>query len=763
MNFLSLKYKLLFFSILLSVILTAVVSVFEINIDIRSYRNNLNAELHHFEQSHRRYLSSKIWAMEYDSIKAFAEDQTTGKFIDIITITDLRGNTIARSRKPDVKGNLIDRQFPLTYFHNNKINLIGRVRVGGYLPGFHEILERRWVEAFIINGVLVTIIFLSSYLLFYRSVLNRLLSIVRFTESESRAESEAGILIPRPAGRADEIILLIDSLNDRTKRINEELAKRTEAEERLKEKNRDLSREIEEKIQAESALKTSQETLLSVLDSIDATIYVSDLNTYEILFVNKCMMKSFGRDLKGEICWEAFRNEEKPCSHCTNKKLVDEAGNPSGVCVWQGKNPVTGRWYMNYDRAIHWNDGRLVKLQIATDITDFKKMEEDLRQSHKMESIGTLTGGIAHDFNNILGIIIGNTELALEDIQAWNPAHKYIQEIKTASFRAREVVKQLLNYSRKSKEELRPIDISPVIRESLKLLRSSMPATLEIRDFIPPSSHAVLADATQIHQVVINLCTNAAQAIIDEKGVIEISLEEVSLSERPDDHSNGLRSGEYLLLKVKDSGVGIDPELQDKIFDPYFTTKEVGKGTGMGLAVVHGILKNHNASIEIESTPDKGTTVCVYFPFSETGTFDDPVNKHKPRAEGHETILFVDDEKSLVDLSERILRKSGYIVAGITDPVQALELFKENPNVFDLIISDMTMPQMTGAEFAEKIKAVRSDIPIIICTGHSSLLNEKKAREIGISAFLMKPVSAETLRTTIRDVIDRVGVVPQVQ
>lgn len=760
MNFLSLKYKLLFFSILLSIILTAVVSVFEINIDIRSYRNNLDTELNHFEHSHRQYLSNKIWAMDYDSIQAFAQDQTTGRFIDTITISDLRGNTIARSSKPDAKGNLIDRQFPLTYFHNNKINLIGRVRVGGYLPGFYEALAGRSVEAFIINGVLVTIIFLSSYLLFYRSVLNRLLSIVKFTESESQAESEAGIFIPRPEGRADEILLLIDSLNGRTKRINEELAKRTEVEEQLKEKNRELSREIEERIQAESALKTSQETLLSVLDSIDATIYVSDLQTYEILFVNKCMMKSFGRDLKGEICWEAFRNEERPCSHCTNEKLVDEAGNPSGVQVWQGKNPVTGRWYMNYDRAIHWNDGKVVKLQIATDITDLKKMEEDLRQSHKMESIGTLTGGIAHDFNNILGIIIGNTELAMEDIPVWNPAYKYIQEIKTASFRAREVVKQLLSYSRKSKEELKPIDISPVIRESLKLLRSSMPATIEIRDFIPISSHAILADATQIHQVVINLCTNAAQAIVNEKGVIEVSLQEVSLPERPVDNLNKLKSGEYLLLKVKDSGVGIDPKLQDKIFDPYFTTKEVGKGTGMGLAVVHGILKNHNAGIEIESTPNIGTTVCVYFPFTEAGTPENAVGEYKPRADGHEKILFVDDEKPLLDISERVLRKSGYSVTGTTDPMQAFELFEDNPDFFDLIISDMTMPQMTGAEFAEKIKAIRSDIPIIICTGHSSLLDEKKARETGISAFLMKPVSAETLRTTIRDVIDRARVVP---
>ncbi len=507
---------------------------------------------------------------------------------------------------------------------------------------------------------------------------------------------------------------------------------------------------------AEEALRVSHERFLTVLNSLDATIYVADMETYEILFINKYMIESFGKDMTGEICWDVFRGDSRPCPHCTNKQLIDKNKNPTGVCVWQGKNPITGKWYINYDRAIEWTDGRMVKLQIATDITDSKMMEEELRQAHKMESIGTLAGGIAHDFNNILSIIIGNAELALDDTPDWNPSHRNIKEIKTASLRAKDVVKQLLSFSRKMEQEQKPIDITNVIKESLSLIRSSVPSSIEIRDNTPESCDTILADSTQIHQVLINLCTNAAHAMSEDGGLLEVSLRKYVIEKRSNSIFKDMTPGNYLELIVADTGTGIEIETCEKIFDPYFTTKEVGKGTGMGLAVVHGIVKNHKGEIYVNSVPGKGTTFTILFPI--TAKPQEQITKPeavKPTPSGGETILFVDDEEALVDMAKLILGRLGYTVQISTNPVEALALFEADPTLFDLVISDMTMPQMSGIKLSEKIKEIQNDIPIIICTGHSSLIDEERAKDIGISAFAMKPITMSEIEKLIRGVLDK--------
>ncbi|MCF6248167.1 MAG: response regulator [Desulfobacula sp.] len=525
---------------------------------------------------------------------------------------------------------------------------------------------------------------------------------------------------------------------------------------RLHDMLNNLNYEIAERKQAEKALRTSHERFLTVLNSIDATIYVADMETHEILFVNKYMIEIFDREVTGEICWDVFRSESGPCAHCTNDQLVDKDGNPTGVCVWAGKNPITQKWYINYDRAIEWTDGHLVKIQISTDITDLKMMEEELRQAHKMESIGMLAGGIAHDFNNILSIIIGNSELALDDIPDWNRAHNNIKEIKTASLRAKDVVSQLLSFSRKTEQDQKPLDITKVIKESLKLIRSSVPSNIEIRDNIPETCEPILADVTQIHQVLINLCTNAAHAMTEAGGILEVTLCKLVLDERSSESFKDLAYGDYLELTVKDTGSGIDSKICGKIFDPYFTTKEVGKGTGMGLAVVHGIVKNHHGEIYLNSESGKGTSFTIVF----------PIVTEKPRHETEEiliemalprkgTILFVDDEATLVDLAKQILEKFGYKVKAMTDPVEALRKFKTNPDYFDLVISDMTMPQMSGVMLSEKLRKIRSDIPIIICTGHSALIDEEKAKEIGISAYAMKPITMVELVKLIQNVLKK--------
>jgi len=393
---------------------------------------------------------------------------------------------------------------------------------------------------------------------------------------------------------------------------------------------------------------------------------------------------------------------------------------------------------------------------IDRDISIRKKMEDELRQAHKMESIGTLAGGIAHDFNNILSIIVGNSELALDDLPDWNPAFNNIKEIKIASLRAKDVIKQLLSFSRKTEQEPKPIDIKEVIKESIQLIRSSIPSNIEIREDIPDKIDTILADATQIHQILINLCTNASHAMTDNGGLLEIIIQSKILDEKSGRKFKYLPLGNYVELTIKDSGSGIDPKIREKIFDPYFTTKGVGKGTGMGLAVVHGIVKNHKGEIYVESEFGQGTTFTIVFPtVIEQPQQKTEVKAAKPNPSGTETILFVDDEEAIVGVAKTVLEKLGYTVQTSTNPVKALGIFEADPTLFDLVISDMTMPQMSGVTLSEELKKTKNDIPIIICTGHSSLMDEAKAKDIGISAFVMKPITMSEIAKLIRTILDK--------
>jgi PAS domain S-box-containing protein len=391
-------------------------------------------------------------------------------------------------------------------------------------------------------------------------------------------------------------------------------------------------------------------------------------------------------------------------------------------------------------------------LGVSIDISEQKGLEVQLRQAHKIESIGTLAGGIAHDINNILGIILGNAELAMDDVPEWNPARLNLEEVRTASLRAKDVVRQLLSFARKTKLEKKPTNIIPIIKESLKLLRSSIPTSIEIRQNIPKDIDTILADPSQINQVLINLCTNADHAMPGE-GVIKVTLKNIKIDEDTTAQYPELNPGCYVNLIVSDMGHGISQEDIDRIFDPYFTTKEIGKGTGMGLAVVHGIVKGHNGLITVESELGKGTTFNIYFPvigenaIVETETFEELPT-------GSERILFIDDEESLVKMGHQRLERLGYKVEATIRPIEALELFRSQPDHFDLVITDLTMPKMTGDKLVKEILNIRSDIPIILCTGFSDKIDEKKAKAIGAADYIEKPLDKRDFALIVRKVLD---------
>ncbi len=396
----------------------------------------------------------------------------------------------------------------------------------------------------------------------------------------------------------------------------------------------------------------------------------------------------------------------------------------------------------------------------ARDITErFKavkekeQLQDNLRQAHKMEAVGTLAGGVAHDFNNILGIIIGNAELALDDIPEQLTAHQNLAEIKTACVRARDIVKQLLSFSRKTETRQKTVRVDSLVRESLKLLRATIPTSINISLNVSKDIKPIKADPTQIHQIIINLCTNAYQAMADGGGSLEISLNQVDLVDADAMQNYNLSPGQYVQLTVVDSGKGIDPLIQDRIFEPYFTTKEVGKGTGMGLAVVHGIVKQHKGAITVSSKPGKSTTVEVIFPVIDEPQVEDVVPLNDLPA-GNETVLFIDDETLLVDIGRQILEKLGYQVIAINNPLDAIELLRAEPTRFDLIVTDMTMPHITGDILILYAKEIQPDIPIILCTGFSEKIDEAAAKKIGACKYIEKPLSMEKLAIAVRKALD---------
>ena len=408
-----------------------------------------------------------------------------------------------------------------------------------------------------------------------------------------------------------------------------------------------------------------------------------------------------------------------------------------------------------YNASVYKNEaGNVIGIfAAARDITEQRRLEEQLRQAHKMEAIGTLAGGIAHDFNNILAAIIGFTEMVEEDLTPESPSFPRIQRVLNAASRGRDLVRQILAFSRNTEPTRKPLSLSPVIKETVELLRASLPTTIEIRLSIKAARDTVLASSAELQQIIMNLTTNASFSMKEKGGILGISVTNIDFAPDSPVLDADAEPGEYVQIVVQDSGFGMSPDIVQRIFEPFFTTKGVGEGTGMGLPVVYGVVKSLNGTIAVESEPGVGSTFRIFLPVAQTDEKpEDSGVQVAPK--GTEHILFVDDEEFLTEWGQAALERLGYTVTALTDSTQALNLFSSDPSRFDLVITDQTMPKLTGLNLARKLLTIRKDIPIILCTGHNDSVSPEKAKEAGIREFLMKPLGKQKLAKAIRRILN---------
>ena len=514
-------------------------------------------------------------------------------------------------------------------------------------------------------------------------------------------------------------------------------------------------RDLSERKLAEEALRRSEEKYRSMFENSISGIFQATPEG-QIINANRALATILGYESPAELmslCNISHQVYVDPQRCAELVTLVDERNEVREFEIQAHRKNGGIAWLNANVRAVRDNTGRLMLLEGSIqDITDRKMLESRLIQAEKMEAIGTLAGGIAHDFNNILAAIMGFTELTKNKVGA-NEPQRYLEQVLTACRRAKNLVTQILTFSRKAENEMMPLDMGAITREALRLLRATLPASIVIRSTIGDSVYPVLADSTQMHQVLLNLCTNAAHAMRERGGVLDIGLENIETTalmalDHPD-----LRKGRYVRLTVRDTGVGISPEIIDRIFDPFFTTKGVGEGTGLGLSVVYGIVKERGGAVAVESKPGEGATFCIYLP-AISAKVESRVEEFRSAPRGAERILFVDDEMLLVEMGREVLRGLGYKVVATTSSAWALKVFRTQPHRFNLLITDMAMPEMTGLELAAEVLNVRPDLPVILCTGYSDSETEEKARALGIRDLMMKPVSLMDISQSVRRVLD---------
>lgn len=558
--------------------------------------------------------------------------------------------------------------------------------------------------------------------------------------------------IPKPC-QQEELLARVTThlkLKDLTQNLEQRVEQQTTA---LTQTNKQLHQKIDQSRIIEDALRASESRYRAMIENSFDGIAIFEAG--KIVFFNEKLLHIFKytkkEDLVGKSLEILFHPDEKKRIRQYNQDREASLPAPEQY-VARGLTLDGNMLYLRISATRIVYQDKTAVLGFFKDITRHKQLEGQLQQAQKMEAIGTLAGGIAHDFNNILNIIIGHTEMALLDDSLKTEVQEYLSRVMDASQRATDLVNQILTFSHQKGIEVKPSNISSLVKETIKMLKATLPSSIEIRQQIKDRDSLVMTDSTQIHQVLMNLCTNAAHAVPNQGGVLEVSLERVDIDQTA---MLDLLEGSYLKLSVSDNGQGMDSHTLSRIFEPYFTTKKAGEGTGLGLAVVHGIITHYKGSIKVNSIPGEGTQFHVYLPITEQppeSQLSEKSMEELPR--GNEHILFVDDEEMVVTLYQDMIAYLGYRITATSSSLKAWEMFKENPTAFDLIITDLTMPELSGDMLAKKAIALNPDMPIILCTGYSNLPLLDQTDLPGVCQHLVKPIILDQLAFTIREVID---------